>query len=271
MSTQECLHYFEEYGPRRVEWLDDSSCNIVFSDVNSAKRAVLGKGRPYNPGDAPDLQGLNPSDVDNLPFLWHRGEDFKKRGGKSHEAVIPLIFRVATVEDVKGMAATKASRHLWLDKNKNKAKHTKATPVAKRQFDQVDADGDVKMAGTRGKRGGRRAHKKLRLMPNGREIDMEDAEGIEEAEGASEEHGKAHEHQGPDLREALLSRPRKAEEKQDSGFRMFTAEKAGIDIPLAASVEDAENGDAAAKTTAEEPAAVPAAMDAEEPTAMQSD
>jgi hypothetical protein len=62
--------------------------------------------------------GLNPSDVDNLPFLWHRGEDFKKRGGKSHEAVIPLIFRVATVEDVKGMAATKASRHLWLDKNK---------------------------------------------------------------------------------------------------------------------------------------------------------
>lgn len=57
MSTQECLHYFGEYGPRRVEWLDDSSCNIVFADVNSAKRAVLGKGRPFSPGDAPDLQG----------------------------------------------------------------------------------------------------------------------------------------------------------------------------------------------------------------------
>ena len=60
MSTQECLAYFAEYGPRRVEWLDDSSCNVVFGDVNSAKRAVLGKGRPFSPGDAPDLQGICP-------------------------------------------------------------------------------------------------------------------------------------------------------------------------------------------------------------------
>lgn len=26
MSTKDCLAYFEEYGPRFVEWIDDSSC-----------------------------------------------------------------------------------------------------------------------------------------------------------------------------------------------------------------------------------------------------
>ena len=45
---------------------------------------------------------------------------------------------------------------------------------AKRQFSQVDADGDVKMAGTRG--GRKRTQKRLRAMPNGREIEMRDAE-----------------------------------------------------------------------------------------------
>ena len=56
--------------------------------------------------------------MDNLPFLWHKGEDFHKTGGKAREGLVPLIFRIATVEDVKGMAPTKASRYLWLDKNK---------------------------------------------------------------------------------------------------------------------------------------------------------
>lgn len=57
MSTDECLRYFEDYGPSSVEWLDDSSCNVVFGDADSAKRAVVGKGRPFGPGEAPDLQG----------------------------------------------------------------------------------------------------------------------------------------------------------------------------------------------------------------------
>ena len=57
MSTRECLQYFEEYGASRVEWLDDSSCNIVFNDADSAKRAMVGKGRPFGPGDVQELKG----------------------------------------------------------------------------------------------------------------------------------------------------------------------------------------------------------------------
>ncbi len=45
---------------------------------------------------------------------------------------------------------------------------------AKREYSQVDADGDVKMAGPRG--GRKRTNKRLRSMPNGREIEMQDAE-----------------------------------------------------------------------------------------------
>lgn len=57
MSTKECLQYFEDYGPSRVEWLDDSSCNVIFADADTAKRAMVGKGRPFGAGDDQDLQG----------------------------------------------------------------------------------------------------------------------------------------------------------------------------------------------------------------------
>ncbi|ORZ05496.1 hypothetical protein BCR41DRAFT_361689 [Lobosporangium transversale] len=40
MSTQDVLKYFEAYGPSHVEWIDDSSCNVVFLDQFSAKRAL---------------------------------------------------------------------------------------------------------------------------------------------------------------------------------------------------------------------------------------
>ncbi|KAF9979741.1 hypothetical protein BGZ75_009262 [Mortierella antarctica] len=40
MSTKDVLAYFEAYGPSHVEWIDDSSCNIVFPDIYSAKRAL---------------------------------------------------------------------------------------------------------------------------------------------------------------------------------------------------------------------------------------
>ena len=40
MSTKDVLQYFEVYGPSHVEWIDDSSCNVIFKDNFSAKRAL---------------------------------------------------------------------------------------------------------------------------------------------------------------------------------------------------------------------------------------
>ena len=52
--------------------------------------------------------GLDPTDPSNMPRLWHKGEDFVKNG-----TAVPLLFRMATVEDVKPPKGTKISRYLW--------------------------------------------------------------------------------------------------------------------------------------------------------------
>jgi hypothetical protein len=44
MSTQDILGYFRAYGPSRLEWIDDSSCNVVWEESNSAKRTLLAIG-----------------------------------------------------------------------------------------------------------------------------------------------------------------------------------------------------------------------------------
>ncbi|KAF9977595.1 hypothetical protein BGZ73_005578, partial [Actinomortierella ambigua] len=41
MSTKDVLKYFEDFGPSHVEWIDDASCNIVFKEYFTAKRALF--------------------------------------------------------------------------------------------------------------------------------------------------------------------------------------------------------------------------------------
>lgn len=57
MSTKEVLQYFSEYSPQNVEWIDDSSCNVIFLDEYTAKRAIVSLGQPFKAGEAPELQG----------------------------------------------------------------------------------------------------------------------------------------------------------------------------------------------------------------------
>lgn len=93
----------------------------MFADEVTTKRALVGRGRPLPPevagaGAAPGATTtpttttgettaaaaaaphfsnsgeLDPSDVRNAPFLWHRGDDFVKAG-----AAVPLVYRLATV------------------------------------------------------------------------------------------------------------------------------------------------------------------------------
>jgi hypothetical protein len=58
MSTAECLAYFGDWGPTFVEWIDDSSCNVLFQDDFTAKRALVGRGKPLPPdASGPDTAG----------------------------------------------------------------------------------------------------------------------------------------------------------------------------------------------------------------------
>ncbi len=44
-------------GPKFVEWINDSSANVLFADGPTAKRAVAGMGKPLPPEDAPEQMG----------------------------------------------------------------------------------------------------------------------------------------------------------------------------------------------------------------------
>ena len=145
-----------EYGPTFVEWINDSSCNVLFADQQAAKRAVFGMGKPLPPEDIPEGQsawhsssntppwlalqcacvkrqcanvamlftstegaarqcmptstllpaGMETDDIGHMiEYLWHKGPDFDKDG-----AAVPLIFRIATVEDKKRLTADHRTR-----------------------------------------------------------------------------------------------------------------------------------------------------------------
>ncbi|XP_029030008.1 nuclear cap-binding protein subunit 3 [Betta splendens] len=41
MSTQDVFGYFKEYPPAHIEWIDDTSCNVVWLDDNTSIRALI--------------------------------------------------------------------------------------------------------------------------------------------------------------------------------------------------------------------------------------
>jgi Nuclear cap-binding protein subunit 3 len=44
LTTADILSHFNTYGPSYVEWLNDSSCNVVFPDKFTVKRAIVQMG-----------------------------------------------------------------------------------------------------------------------------------------------------------------------------------------------------------------------------------
>lgn len=57
LSTADILRHFADYGPTFVEWINDSSCNVLFADGPSAKRALAGLGKALPPAEGSELQG----------------------------------------------------------------------------------------------------------------------------------------------------------------------------------------------------------------------
>ncbi|KAM9348608.1 nuclear cap-binding protein subunit 3 [Symphorus nematophorus] len=45
MSTQDVFGYFKEYPPAHIEWIDDTSCNVVWLDDNTSVRALVNSSR----------------------------------------------------------------------------------------------------------------------------------------------------------------------------------------------------------------------------------
>ena len=111
-----------------MEWINDSSCNVVFADSGTAKRVLASLGKPLA-----ESSGGESSSVDQLyksmGKTWHKGKDFLKGGATP----VPIIFRLATDEDVKPKGRGQ-SRYLWRGGNPGRRRNRKRT-----------ADGDVEM------------------------------------------------------------------------------------------------------------------------------
>ena len=107
MTTADCVGYFGEYGPVFCEWINDSSCNVVFNDEHAARRAIRMKGAAMGAFAAPDGKDVLPDGL-TAEMLWHSGPPFSTKGH-----VLQLSFRLATEDDIKPHGKIK-SRYLWL-------------------------------------------------------------------------------------------------------------------------------------------------------------
>ncbi|GBF90683.1 splicing RNP complex component protein [Raphidocelis subcapitata] len=200
MSTADVKGYFGDYAPRFVEWINDSSCCVLFGDAASAARAIVASGHPL-PADveAPDAGGqggLDPTSIDSLPYLWHKGRDFVKGG-----TPISLMYRMATEADRKDTAAPRRSRYLWKTAGGGSGSKRRRRPD-EGGYGGRDGDGGEGMEGyeeyggggggddgddhdmqrRRGERGGEQLRRQRRKRAKGGDIDMHEA-GEEEGGG----------------------------------------------------------------------------------------
>ncbi|CAB1315747.1 unnamed protein product, partial [Coregonus sp. 'balchen'] len=49
MSTQDVFGYFKDYPPAHIEWIDDTSCNVVWLDDVTSTRALINISRMPDP------------------------------------------------------------------------------------------------------------------------------------------------------------------------------------------------------------------------------
>lgn len=79
LSTSDITKYFSAFGPVKIEWLNDSSCNAVFPSEELAEKA------------SEDL-ALTIQDA-NLSDEWKKGIPYKERNIE-----FSLFFRLATTK-----------------------------------------------------------------------------------------------------------------------------------------------------------------------------
>jgi len=88
MSTKDIMQYFGDYGPSWVEWINDSSCNVVFEDVAAVARVLLMAAIPPENDEAKIEMDL---------LEWREAVPFSRMNGEQ----VPLHMRQATAADIR--------------------------------------------------------------------------------------------------------------------------------------------------------------------------
>ncbi|KAI3374051.1 hypothetical protein L3Q82_022617, partial [Scortum barcoo] len=76
MSTQDVFGYFKEYPPAHIEWIDDTSCNVVWLDDNTSIRALVNCSRMPDPETvATETDSRRPSEELSKGHRGQRSDD----------------------------------------------------------------------------------------------------------------------------------------------------------------------------------------------------
>ncbi|XP_073680638.1 nuclear cap-binding protein subunit 3 [Garra rufa] len=67
MSTQDVFGYFKEYPPAHIEWIDDTSCNVVWLDDITSTRALINLSRIPDKKEVTDTDSSKPSELPVQP------------------------------------------------------------------------------------------------------------------------------------------------------------------------------------------------------------
>eukprot|EP00658_Telonema_sp_P-2_P038292 TRINITY_DN27505_c0_g1_i1.p1 TRINITY_DN27505_c0_g1~~TRINITY_DN27505_c0_g1_i1.p1 ORF type:complete len:255 (-),score=60.37 TRINITY_DN27505_c0_g1_i1:294-1058(-) len=86
MSTKDITRYFDSYGPSWVEWINDSSCNVVFEDEAAIKRVLIMMAIPPNNDE---------SQIETNLLLWREAIPFTRQNSE----LVYIHMRRATLHD----------------------------------------------------------------------------------------------------------------------------------------------------------------------------
>ncbi|XP_042566967.1 nuclear cap-binding protein subunit 3 [Cyprinus carpio] len=67
MSTQDVFGYFKEYPPAHIEWIDDTSCNVVWLDDITSTRALINLSRMPDKKEVTNTDSSKPSELSDQP------------------------------------------------------------------------------------------------------------------------------------------------------------------------------------------------------------
>ncbi|XP_002734983.1 nuclear cap-binding protein subunit 3-like [Saccoglossus kowalevskii] len=110
MSTQDIFDYFKEFQPGSIEWIDDTSCNVVWLDPHTARRALLARSKQMSTtavqednSSQPNIQEKHSSDMEEDVILDLEVDTEDKETGEleRHQGKIklsPIRFEEETGE-----------------------------------------------------------------------------------------------------------------------------------------------------------------------------
>ncbi|XP_068455049.1 nuclear cap-binding protein subunit 3 [Clinocottus analis] len=108
MSTQDIFGYFKEYPPAHIEWIDDTSCNVVWLDDNTSVRVLVNCSRTPE-AETTEAETVEPESADR-PEEPGKGRSAGRRGSENEEEEDEE--EEGEVEEVEDEAVKKSSEEI---------------------------------------------------------------------------------------------------------------------------------------------------------------